>query len=343
MNIIMIFQYIFSTVNAGIMIVESFFPNHPYRPLSYLSLVSYYAYDAYYMNISREFLIHHGAATVGILISYMQPFPDKVFTTLSRIEIPTIVFNAIPFVNDKYKQYIEFLFFISFFKYRIYDGYYMFQENIFTPIQFFPLILFYSVYLYWFVIMCKKIGRVFCKPYNLTILQHQICSYTMAINSAITIYRSYPYYSNSQITSAILALTSYVYHQDIIKNHNGITPIKPKWIKLDITAIHLFHVVSLFNIYEYWYILAGIHLLNILYIYIRVPKCYIMASIPSFFLDYIIVIYHTRSIELYTNILLQLYFQLIQPYYDLTFAFVHVLIIWYTYTRLTHILYGLPT
>ena len=334
-------QNILSIITATNMIVETCYTYHVYRPLSYIGIISYFVYDAICNDVNYEYIIHHTTTISGIIICYIWPYPDEVFTTVGRVEISTIIMNVIPFTNSKFKTPLQLLFYITFVKYRIYDWYYMFQEYKLLYVHYIPLIILYTLNLYWFTLLTKKLGKIFLKPYNLKPLQHQICSYTMAINSCITVYTVYPNYVYGQITCCFLALTSYLYHQNIIKNHNSITPKTPKWILYDITAIHLFEVSYMYTICDYWYILATVHILNILYIYNTIPDDYITSSMPSFLLDAIVTIYIKPSIEIYTICVLQICGQFIQPLYDLTFSYIHLLMMLYTYYCITSVVFNL--
>jgi hypothetical protein len=154
------------------------------------------------------------------------------------------------------------------------------------------------------------------------------------INSAIIIYNVGFKYIVFQISSCILAVSSYVYHQNIIIDHNGIIPKKPKWIIYDITAIHLFVLSYISTICDYWYMLVCIHGLNIYYIDKKIPEDYIAASFPAFTIDIITIIINNFNIEIYTFCVLSFCAHAIQPFYDLTFSYIHMLIIWFIYVTL---------
>ena len=323
----MILQDILSTFSAGILLLESNYSYHNYRIFSYLSTVSFFAYDVLCNNLSKDFLFHHGAASIGIISSYIWVPSDKVFTCLCKIEISTIVLNLIPYVNTKFKQPLQILFFVTFFKYRVYDIYYILHENI-LYVHFIPILLLYSLNLYWFVIMCKKISSPL-KKMNLNILNHSICSYTFFINSIYTIYNyQLPTIVNGM--SFLLGCSSYLYHNEIAKYYNGIPTMKSKWILLDVTILHIYKVCCVY-LYKNFYknISCIIHFINLLYIYYYKPYNITDASMPSFFIDFLYFLYSIQSIELYTIGLLIIYIHFINPFYDISYVSTHMVIVWY--------------
>ena len=313
-------QPIYNNLSASVMLIESCYSNHPYRPLSYLFTISFFTYDYICNDLAPQYIFHHMLATFGIVTSYLWPLPDELFTIMCRVEISTLFLNTFRYINPKFKPIVQFLFFITFFKYRIYDLYYVLQNYSFIYAQFIPFLLFYTMNFYWFTLICKKIGDISCKPYNLTTLQHQLCSYTMAANSVITIYTLYPKYPFIQFASYLLALTNCIYYQDNTKKN-----------KMCITlTLYLFKVSYLYAVYDYWYMLAAIHLLNIVCTH-RLTNYTILIS---FGIDFLIGMYKSPSVELYTIFILQLFVQLIQPFYDLSDVCSHLLYIWYSYSRI---------
>ena len=144
----------------------------------------------------------------------------------------------------------------------------MFKENTFLYLQAIPLLAFYGLNLYWFVIICKKMSKPL-KNIQLSLVNHQICSYTMFINSMIMIYNLYPKLTYIQYLSGLLGLTSYLYHSEIANYHNGITTtVFSNYILYDVTAMHMFQSVTMYTIDD----LVGtisccIHFINVLFIY----------------------------------------------------------------------------
>ena len=324
----MIVQDILSTLSAGIMLVESNYSYHDYRILSSLTTLSFFVYDSLCNNLTKDFLIHHGVASMGIINSYMWIPSDKVFTCLCKIEISTVVLNIIPYVNTKFKQPLQILFFITFFKYRIYDIYYILHEKL-LYVHFIPIFLLYSLNLYWFVIICKKISNPL-KKMNLNILNHSVCSYTFFINSIYTIY-NYSLPNFVHFMSMMLGCSSYLYHNEIATYYNGIPTMQSKWILFDVTVLHLYNLscVYLFNNF-YTPISFIVHGINLLYIYYYKPDYIITdASLPSFFIDFLYFLYSTQSIELYTIGLLIIYIHIINPFYDISYISTHMIIVWY--------------
>lgn len=321
-------QLIGSTITALYIIIDTCVYN-TCQPISCIGLLSYLTYDLTFNTLSKDFALHHLICMMGMGVGYFLPYPVELYPIVGKLEISTLILNFLPYANSTFKLPLQTLFYITFFKYRIYDWYYMFQEHTLLYTQIIPLCLMYTLNLYWFTLLTKKLMKPL-KNLNLKYLQHEFCSYSMALNSCLIIYNVYPTYICIQITSCLLAITSYLYHQNM-KIYTDIVPKIPKWITYDITAIHLFEISYIYNISNYWYIIAGIHLLNMIYIYKKIPEDYVGASLPSFAVDAILILYTYIDIEGYTVGALIYIAYFVQPFYDLTFSYIHLLVVWGAY------------
>lgn len=325
----MLIQDVLSTITAAVVITESFFSYHPLRPFTGLFALSYFVYDSMMYKLKPDFLVHHVITSYILGIGYFYQFSDKIFSIICRIEISTFALNLIPYVKDQYKISVQLLFFILFFKFRIYDWYYMFIENKLSYVHAIPLLAFYTLNVYWFMIICKKMSKPL-KNMNLTIVNHHICSYTLSINSMGIIYNLYPELSCVQFLSALLALTSYLYHKEIA--NYGIPNVYSIYKIFHVAAIHLSQSV-------YMYMLGGlfgkvscyVHFINVMYIFDYLPDDMLSVSIPVFSIDFIYLLYTTQSIELFTLFLLGGLVYKMNVFYDLSFASIHLLLIWYSY------------
>ena len=335
----MILQDILSTLTAGLILVESTKEVQNFNPLLYGFTLSFFSYDSICNNISTDMLIHHVCTTIFLLVNIWWPYTYETRLIMSAIEWSTFVYNAIAYVPDTCKNILNILFVSLFFKFRIYNWYYMFQQHTFLPIQFFPVLAIYSINVYWFILICKKISKKL-KNMNLNVLNHQITSYTMMGSSCLIIYTLYPKFTFMQVTSVILGISSYLYHNEMVVYFNGISNVKKsKWILLDVTVLHIYQTGYMFIIGDGWSIFSlYIHIINIFFIYKYVPEDITAASLPTFLLDVLHILYTTRSIELFTISLLIIFIHVINPFYDLSYVSTHLTLCWYIYTRSTHLL-----
>jgi hypothetical protein len=149
------------------------------------------------------------------------------------MEMSTLLLNVIPYVN--YKIPLKVLFLTAFVKTRVYDYYYFLSEmGTLSPI-FFCFFTLYTINLYWFSMMIKKMwGDRTCGPYYVT-LCHKInrFSYLGTLPSLACLPMS--------IVHGFISITSLGYHHSSIYKHDM------KWFILDSIAIHavlLLNVIS---------------------------------------------------------------------------------------------------
>ena len=318
---------IVSSVSAIIIIAESYNNKPHFYPLSLGFILSYFGYDIVYNSLSMDYILHHGITSIFLIVSILFPYPLEIHSILCGIEWSTLVLNIIPYVSTSYTTCLRLLFFSLFFKFRIYNWYYMFQQYTFLPIQLIPPLALYTLNLYWFVIILK----IMFKKINLNGLKLN-SSYIMLGNS-ILIYYNYPELKFIQFTSFLLGISSYLYH-----NEMDMPIIQSKWIVLYITTLHLFQAEymcilgdgwSLFSLYS--------HFLNLFYIFKYEPKNSILASIPSIGLDILYLLYITQSIELFTISVMIIFIYFINPFYDLSYICNYLLLCWYIFTLTNHL------
>jgi hypothetical protein len=210
----------------------------------------------------------------------------------------------------------------------------MFQNYTFLNVQIIPTLALYSLNLYWFVIICKKIAKPL-KSMTLHIVNQHIVSYTMMINSVfISVW--YPTVTFCKIMSSLLGISSYMYHKEIACENNCIPSMNSKWIMLDISVFHIFQSGYMYLV-DYSFS-PYIHVVNVWYIYQFLPSDSTYASMPSFGVDMITLLYHNPSIELYTISLLILYIHILNPFYDVSYVSTHLILCWYIHTRTAHLL-----
>ena len=331
----MLMQYLLSTGTALIILYESYQPLTIYHNLIMVGVgMSYFGYDILCNKLTSDYVIHH-IVTFGVLtVGLIYPYSVESLIIICSIEWSTLVLNTIPFLPKKYTNMLYLLFFILFCKFRILDWYYMFQYHTFLYVQIIPILALYSLNLYWFVVMCKKIAKPL-KTISLHVVNQHIVSYTLMVN-CILIWMMYPTITFSKIMSILLGISSYLYHKEIAYYYNGIPSIQSKWIILDVTVFHIFQAGYMYLVdYSFSFY---IHFVNLWYIYQFFPQDISSASLYSFGIDIITLLYDNPTIELFTISLLFIYIHLINPFYDVSYVSTHLLICWYIHTRSNHLL-----
>lgn len=325
-------QDILSTGNAIFILYESYKPE--INPSIYVLLMSFFAYDLICNKLTIDFKIHHIITSSFGVISLLYPYSPELRLIMSRAEWSTLALNAIPYVPYSCQNGVRLLFFILFFKFRIIDWYYMFQEHTFLRLQLFPVLALYSLNLYWFILICKKLAKPL-KNISLHVVNQHIVSYTMMINS-LFINTIYPTVTFCKIMTLLLGISSYLYHKEIAYENDGIPTMNSKWILLDISVFHIFKG-------GYMYLLnyscsPYIHALNVWYIYKFLPSDSTYASMPSFGIDMLLMMYDNPSIELFTISLLILYIHILNPFYDVSYVSTHLVLCWFIHNRTNHLL-----
>jgi hypothetical protein len=303
----------------------------------YLLPLSYFAYDYIYNKLTIDYKIHHIITSSFTIVDFIYPYTPELRITLTRLEWSTLVWNVMPYLPKSCQTGCQMLFFVLFFKFRIFDWYFVFQECTFKNVQIIPLLALYSLNLYWFVLVCKKIAKPL-KSMNLAVLNQHVVSYTMMINSVL-LNIWYPTLMFTNFISVVLGISSYLYHKEIANQYYGIPTIHSKWILLDVTVFNLFQSVYLYQIQTGWSVVSlYIHFMNLMYIYKFLPKDISTACMPSFALDTIYLLYSNPTIELFTIALLILYIHILNPFYDMSYVSSHLVLCWYIHTRVTHLL-----
>jgi len=303
----------------------------------YLLPLSYFAYDLICNKLTIDFKLHHIITSSFSVIDLVYPYTPEIRITLTRLEWSTLVLNVIPYLPKNYQSGLQLLFFILFFKFRIFDWYFVFQEYTFSTVQIIPIVALYSLNLYWFVFLCKKMAKPL-KTMHLNVLTQHIVSYTMIVNSVImNIW--YPTLTFTNLMSVLLAISSYLYHKELANHYYGIPTIQSNWILLDVTVFHVYQSGYLYMLQTGWSVVAlYTHFMNLMYIYQFLPSDISNASMPSFGLDVLYLLYSNPSIELFTISLLLLYIHILNPFYDVSYVSTHVVLCWYIHTRANHLL-----
>ena len=209
-----------------------------------LKIVGFHAITDFFITKSYDVKIHHICVS-GIIFynNYYNISPEHkiIFYPLLLTEISSIFYVLKYWLPKKTILYNvnDMLFYISFFKLRIYDFYY---KIIYNNISFntifhtyshsnysLSLILLISCYglyilnLYWFLIMNKIIYKQIQKIKNIDtdILCHKLCSYLLWLNIPLALYiyvhKPNEKYMFDMIGITCLSISSYLYHDDIYK------------------------------------------------------------------------------------------------------------------------------
>lgn len=333
----MILQDILSTITCGLALTNAYYPCLN-RSMCYIYSFSFFVYDSVLHNLKPDFLIHHTITSIILIVNIFFPLPQEMNNGFLKTEWSTIALNMLNYTPDRFKPVIQILFFMLFIKFRLINWYILFEEHTLLYVQLIPLLGLYTLNLYWFIVICKKLSAPL-KKITLNILNHDICSYTFLANSGLIIYTVYPQLTFIQVLSALLGISSYLYHQEIALYFNGIPTIKSKWILFDVAVFHTYHAGYIYLIGDFWGKISWyFHLFNVSYIYVFKPEDVTSISMFSFGLDIIYLLYSTPNIHLFTVTLLIIFIHLMNPFYDMSFTSTHLLICWYAYTRSLHLL-----
>ena len=201
----------------------------------------------------NDIKIHH---LFGIMITFFKYFynvvpADDAFVIISlyKTEISTLFYVVKLWNTDNYIQKTyklpktlfvinDLLFFITFFKFRIFDYYinvisnselYL-SLNKYTSDSIFKSIFLYSgihgyfyLNLYWFLIICKIMTKIITKNMSKKTLEfvcHKIVSYTFYLNIFVAVY-VYSYFPNQSYMFDVagiifLSIYSYKYHDKVV-------------------------------------------------------------------------------------------------------------------------------
>jgi hypothetical protein len=328
-------QDILSTSTAMLVLYESYQPD--LHTFIYGLSMSFFAYDLICNKLTVDFKIHHMISCSFGVMSLLYPYTPELKLTMGRVEWSTLVMNVIPYVPTHYQNGLRFLFFLLFFKFRIIDWYFMIQEHTFSTVQMIPVLALYSLNLYWLLVICKKMAKPL-KTMHLNVVNHHIVSYTFMVHS-VFMNLWYPTLTFINSMSVLLGISSYLYHKEIAYDYYGISTIQSKWILIDVTVFHVYQAGYLFMLQTGWSVVAlYTHFMNLMYIYKFLPSDVTTASIPSFALDIVYLLYSQPTIDLYTIVLLILYIHLLNPFYELSHISRHLVLCWYIHTRGNHLL-----
>ena len=318
-------QDLFSIITAGIISVESFLSYHPLRPVSYLCTLSYFVYDSVVNTLNPEYILHHGLSYFLMCNFYFYPYNDNIESIIFRIEFSTLAFNLIPYVNEYFKKPVLLLFVILFCKFRIYDWYYMFKTYDFLPIQIIPLIGLYSLNLYWFSIIIKKISKIL--KLNSVTLTDKTYSYAMITSGILTIYTIFPELKIVYIMSILLVMLGSLFHKEISFWYNI---SEPAWYD---NSELIWDLIIFHNYYTgYMYVLSKKFINCLLHILYLSSIQYKSKIIPLYIAVIGVQSIQTPSIELFTFFLCLLSGHVVKPLYAITDDVNYLLLLGYSYS-----------
>ena len=295
-----------------------YYINESYLNYAIPLIVAHFSSDLF-LTKKPDLLLHHIFGLVIIAYKYLTPVqvPDDTSTILVmyKTEISTIfyVFKLfLPNMKHKIKWLIQIndvLFFITFFKFRIYDFYNILISNESTYIgyekyDYSYLLLFaihgmYILNVYWFLIICKiglkPIIKFFSKQFS-EYFCHFITTYTMFINllvgSCCYILQLHNRNLYDIFGLSILSIASYNYHKyayKTIDTNKELVYTSDDTITLflqDIGSIHIRSFFAILTNYHFCNIVtfscvfhASFYLMNILHIYyLKITKKQIVSS-----------------------------------------------------------------
>jgi hypothetical protein len=318
-------QDICSSIIAGILIVESFISYHPLRPVSYLCTLSYFIYDSVANTLTSDYILHHGFSYLLMGNIYFNPYNDNVLSILLRIEFSTIAFLLMPYVNSYFKTPLSLLFVVLFYKFRIYDWYYMFKTYDFLPIQIIPLLGLYILNLYWFSIIIKKISKLL--KLNAITITDKTYSYSMISSGILTIYTIFQELRIVYIMSILLVMLGCLFHKEISFWYNI---SEPSWYN---NSELLWDLIIFHNYYTgYMYVLSKQFINCLLHILYISSIQYKSKIIPLYIAVIGVQIIQTPSIELFTFFLCLLIGHVIKPLYEMTDHVSYLLLLGYSYS-----------
>jgi hypothetical protein len=286
--------------------------NNPNFTLHYdciIQFVGIYAFIDFFATKSYESKLHHLFVCIFTFYNscYNIDTNDKFITLYPMLntEISSIFYilkNWLPQNTLTYNINLG-LFYITFFKFRIYNLYQLiclihtpffyiicqkYSESLFYKLILLGCNGLFAMNLYWFSIMNKVVYKIFLKKMIDTEMNcRYICSYIYFINVGLALY---VYKINSRtiydiLGISLLAITSHIYHYDVYKNlltHkiDDVFPTKDNIILYitDLLAIHVRCFCAIitvcYNFNKYIFISGTIHfisfygaIINILYLF----------------------------------------------------------------------------
>jgi hypothetical protein len=319
------------------------------QPLRDYSLYERYYIDLYGLTLfaidmihksNPKYLIHRIIVSSAFIVDIFYPFHLTIYRDYYNTEWSTLLLLIMPYItNSNCNQTHQIIFSIVFFKFRVYDLYYLLQLNPISYIHMIPLLCMYSLNLYWWIITCKTI----CKPLEdklYTTLHYRYNFYPMILNFFLLTYRTFhdSCYLILQLTTFTSGMSTYLYYNDIEYVYRGIPSVKSIWVSIDITAFHLFQLEYMRLKYtEIFKISCILHFINVLYIY-KYKYDISKYSMVAVLVDNLYILYCYPNIELFTILLLFTYVYVLTPMYELSFIVNHALVSWYMYFCGTRVL-----
>jgi hypothetical protein len=183
--------------------------------------------------------------------------------TLLNTEIPNIFYTLKKFI-PKYTLLYDvnyILFYLTFFKFRIYDFYEILNNG--TSICIVGLYILYIINLYWFVMMNNEVFHKI-KVINTYLINCRICTYLHFFNIPLSLfmysYRPSKRYIYDMICITLLSISTYDYHYNI---YNRILKNKEYTVLLDTNNIQLLLKECLFiHLRSYLSILTNYYQVN---------------------------------------------------------------------------------
>jgi len=269
---------------------------------------------------------------------FVSPFLQEQIDVIFRTEWSTLFLTAMVYTDSN--AFLQGAFLLSFLKYRIYDFYALLGVP-HASWNYGLMVALYGLNLFWLL----KIVKYLCKPLRdrtLHVLNHNICSLTMAWNSGFVYYLAYPKLLYISACSFLLGMTTFLYHQEIAVFYDGIPTPESFWIYFDVGVFHAYQAGYMYQA-GYGWLPALFHAANVAYIGFRRPRDITSASIPSFSIDVFYLLLTAYSLELFTIVALISMIHYLNPLYDLSFVGTHFMLMWYMKSRIEHLLALQPT
>lgn len=222
--------------------------NHIYNePFTYLAL-PYFVVDFFFCKPSNK--IHHVCVLSLVTTMLWDPHP-AVSMYLYKMELSTLLFNALPYVPEQFKRPLMAGFIAAFTKVRVVEGYFFLKkiesELEGNPHIRVPLYALYAVNLYWFSLMLKKMwGRDRAKGPNYARLCQRIAafSYLGAIPATAACLPV-------MCAHAFAGVTSFFYH-----GFKGAGRPSRAWFVLDSVAVHAVMAMNVWIAAREWLTLS---------------------------------------------------------------------------------------
>jgi len=291
---------------------------------TYGALLTFYATDFCFTKLNPDFIIHHSLAVYFIAHDFLYDIEPKFRAMILNVEIPSIVLTIVPYLPHRLQYPANLIFAGLFIHTRIVAlyAYLTLDASLFSAAKW----SFFALNLYWLGLIVRKVCKPFIGKKNLKDVMHFICSFTFATSFALharheTIYEV--------AASGALAVASFKTHWNQIYDR-----YEKRWFVADIVSMHLVcitkqHCFSFSPFYTAvsWLFHTGVVAYRIYWI----DDYTIPVSMAPMFLDALVTIPqfdHETKIAIITSGICMIVVEKIKPFYDLSFAFLHGLIIW---------------